>query len=69
MFLNVWGIHFDPAQGKPQGEPSRVTTFENPGLTILTSIRNLEMSIDENRLYLPITAFSGSIWTLSDVDR
>jgi len=69
MFLNVWGIRFDPVRGKSEGEPFKVTAFENPALTISTPIRNLEMSFDQTRLYLPITELSGSIWILNDVDR
>src|SRR6266550_2027550 len=33
-FFNVWGIHFDPAGGKPIGEPFQVSTFGGPGLII-----------------------------------
>ena len=29
-FFNVWGVHFDPLIGKPQGEPFQVTHFDNP---------------------------------------
>ena len=29
-FFNIWGIHFDPAKGKPVGEPFRVSEFERP---------------------------------------
>jgi serine/threonine protein kinase len=69
MFLNVWGIRFDPAQAKALGEPFRVTSFESPGLVISIPIRQLEMTFDQTHLYLPVTEVSGSIWTLNDVDR
>jgi Tol biopolymer transport system component len=36
--FNLWGIHFDPAKGKPVGEPFRVSLFESPRLTIPQSI-------------------------------
>jgi len=29
-FFNVWGIHFDPVKGKPQGEPFQMTHFDGP---------------------------------------
>ena len=38
-FFNVWGIHFDSAQGKPVGEPFRVTTFESPSLMVPQQIQ------------------------------
>ncbi|MDQ3819146.1 MAG: hypothetical protein M3362_15920, partial [Acidobacteriota bacterium] len=66
-FLNVWGIHFDPAQGIATGEPFRVTNFESPGQMISTKIAFTEMSINKNRLALPITDVSGSIWMLDNV--
>jgi serine/threonine protein kinase/sugar lactone lactonase YvrE len=69
MFLNVWGIRFDPVAGKPVGEPFRITSFENPGQIISTRISSLEMTLDQNRLFLPITQLTGSIWVLGDVDR
>jgi len=69
MFLNVWGVRFDPANGKVVGEPFRVTSFENPSLALLTTIRQLRISFDSAHLYLPLTEVSGSVWILSDVDR
>jgi serine/threonine protein kinase len=69
MFLNVWGIHFDPATGKSSGQPFKITSFENPGQIISTRISLLEMTFNQNRLLLPITQISGSIWILGDVDR
>jgi hypothetical protein len=69
MFLNVWGLQFDSAQGKAVGEPFRVTKFESPGQMMPTRVGHLEISLDQNRLFLPLTQLSGSIWILSDVDR
>jgi hypothetical protein len=69
MFLNVWGLRFDPAEGKAVGEPFKVTNFESPGELIGTRISYLEMTLDNNRLFLPITQVVGSVWTLSDVDK
>jgi Tol biopolymer transport system component/predicted Ser/Thr protein kinase len=69
MFLNVWGVHFDSANGKVVGDPFRVTSFESPSLSLLTSISQLRISFDPTHLYLPLTEVGGSVWTLSDVDR
>jgi hypothetical protein len=69
MFLNVWGVHFDPVNGKVVGEPFRVTSFESPSLALLPSIRHLRITFDSTHTYFPLTEVAGSIWTLSDVDR
>ena len=69
MFLNVWGIRFDTREGKPIGEPFKITNFESPGQMVGTRISYLEMAFDQTRLVLPITQVSGSIWILGDVDR
>jgi serine/threonine protein kinase len=69
MFLNVWGVRFDPTNGKVVGEPFRVTSFESPGLALPTSIRQLEISLNLRHLYFPLKKVVGSVWTLSDVDR
>jgi serine/threonine protein kinase/Tol biopolymer transport system component len=68
-FLNVWGIHFDPAQGQAVGKPFRVTKFESPGRMISPKLALMEMSLNKNQLALPITDVSGSIWMLWNVDR
>jgi Tol biopolymer transport system component len=36
-FFDVWGIHFNPAEGKPVGKLFRVTTFDKPNLMEETS--------------------------------
>ncbi len=48
-FFNVWGIHFDPAEGKPVGEPFRVSTFGGYGLTIPRWIPPVELSLTEEQ--------------------
>ncbi|HKC63186.1 MAG TPA: hypothetical protein VKB86_06085, partial [Pyrinomonadaceae bacterium] len=68
-FLNVWGVRFDSVQGQATGEPFRVTNFESPGQMISTKIAFTEMAITKNRLALPITDVSGSIWMLDNVDH
>jgi dipeptidyl aminopeptidase/acylaminoacyl peptidase len=69
-FFNVWGIRFDPASGKPVGEAFRVTAFESPGQMMSPRLVQLTgISLAADRLVLPITEVSGSIWILENVDR
>jgi Tol biopolymer transport system component len=42
-FFNIWGIHFDPSNGKPVGEPFRVSAFERPALMIPHSITGVAL--------------------------
>ena len=67
-FFNVWGIRFDPVRGKPLGEPFRVTSFDSPGRMMLPQPQNL-IALSADRLVLPITEVTGSIWVLDNVDR
>ena len=68
-FFNVWGIHFDATNGKPVGEPFRVTAFETTALMLASPIDTVELSITQNRLVLNLEDLSGSIWVLDNVDR
>jgi serine/threonine protein kinase/Tol biopolymer transport system component len=69
-FFNVWGIRFDPTSGKPVGEAFRVTAFESPGQMMSPRLVQLiGISLAADRLVLPITEVSGSIWILENVDR
>jgi Tol biopolymer transport system component/DNA-binding winged helix-turn-helix (wHTH) protein len=68
-FFNLWGVRFDPAKGKRQGEPFSVTSFESPNLMIPKHIPSVEISLTEHRLVVPLAQASGSIWVLDHVDR
>jgi hypothetical protein len=68
-FVNVWGVHFDPARGQPLGEPFQITTFETPTLMIPMDIGSVEFSLTAGRLVLPLAQASGNIWILGNVDR
>jgi Tol biopolymer transport system component/DNA-binding winged helix-turn-helix (wHTH) protein len=68
-FYNVWGIHFDPAKGAPQGEAFQVTSFESPSLMIPKHIAQVDFSLASGRLVLPLAQASGNIWILDNVDR
>jgi Tol biopolymer transport system component/DNA-binding winged helix-turn-helix (wHTH) protein len=68
-FFNVWGIGFDPATGRPMGEPFRVTNFESPARMILPDVATMEMALAGDHLVLPIMEVSGGIWILENVGR
>jgi serine/threonine protein kinase len=68
-FFNLWGIRFDPDQGKPVGEPFLIKAFESPGQHVLQSIGQMELALSEHRFVLPLTQVSGNVWVLENVDR
>ncbi len=69
-FSNVWGMRFDPTSGQPVGEAFRVTAFESPGQMMSPRLAQLiGISLTADRLVLPITEVSGSIWILENMDR
>jgi len=67
-FFNVWGQRFDPTRGQPAGQPFRVTSFDSPG-RMLWPNPGSEIPLDTERLLIPITEVTGSIWVLDNVDR
>jgi Tol biopolymer transport system component len=68
-FFNLWGIRFDPDQGKPVGKPFLVKAFESPGQRVLQNLADMALALSEHRFVLPLTQFSGNIWVLENVDR
>ncbi len=68
-FFNVWGARFDPVKGETVGEPFQVTSFGIPGRMISPRIQDMEIDLSRERLVLPITEVTGSIWMLDNVDR
>jgi hypothetical protein len=68
-FFNVWGIHFNSGQGRPVGEPFRVTTFESPSLMIPQQIQLVGFSLSQKNFVLTLEDLSGSIWVLDNVDK
>ncbi len=68
-FFNVWGIRFDPARGRPIGEPFRVTEFERPSLKVPEHIPPVALSLNQDKLVLTMEEVSGSIWVMDNVDR
>jgi Tol biopolymer transport system component/DNA-binding winged helix-turn-helix (wHTH) protein len=68
-FFNVWGIHFDPVKGKPEGEPFQVTTFDNPRLMVADVMSTVGLTLTEDKLVVTVAQVSGSIWVLDKADR
>jgi Tol biopolymer transport system component/DNA-binding winged helix-turn-helix (wHTH) protein len=68
-FFNMWGLHFDPLRGRPQGEPFQVTSFEIPTLMVPNNIPAVDPSLTNGRLVLPLAQTTGNIWILDNVDR
>ena len=65
--LNLWGRRFDPASGTASGEPFRVTSFRATGPALPRDLGRIEIAIAADRLFVPITESSGSIWMLEGV--
>ena len=68
-FFNVWGIRFDTGAGKPIGQPFQVTSFASPGKMLSSLMVEMNISLSKDRLVVPITEVTGSIWMLENVDR
>ena len=67
-FFNVWGIHFDPAAGKPIGQPFKVSKFDSPRLMIPQWIAPVGISLTQDKLVVTVAQASGNIWVLDNVD-
>jgi Tol biopolymer transport system component/DNA-binding winged helix-turn-helix (wHTH) protein len=68
-FFNVWGIHFDPVNGRAEGEPFQVTTFDNPRLMVAEVMPTVGLTLTQDQLIVTVSQVSGSIWVLDNVDR
>jgi Tol biopolymer transport system component len=68
-FFNLWGIHFDPAAGKPIREPFQVSKFDSARLMIPRFIPPVGLSLTQDKLVLTMEEESGNIWVLDNVDR
>ena len=68
-FYNVYGVRFDPAQGKIVGDVFQVTAFENPALMIPQHIAAVCFSLAQDKLVLTMSQTSGSIWVLDNVGQ
>jgi Tol biopolymer transport system component/DNA-binding winged helix-turn-helix (wHTH) protein len=68
-FFNVWGIHFDLVNGKTEGEPFQITSFDNPRLMVAEAMSDVGLSLTQDQLIVTVSQVSGSIWVLDNVDR
>jgi len=69
MYLNVWGIRFDPQAGRPMGAPFAITKMDSPSRVISPDFQKTEMHVAAHRLVLTMQTTTGNIWMLQDVDR
>lgn len=67
--LNIWGRHFDPDSGQPVGEVFEVTNFREPSSFLPTDMSQVEISVTDKHIYLPVTELSGTIWSLEEVEH
>jgi Tol biopolymer transport system component len=67
--FNLWGSHFDLARGQATGEPFQVTTFDRPSQVIPSRLKQLGVSAGGDRLIVPVSEVSSSIWILDGLDR
>ena len=68
-FVNVWGRRFNPATGKPAGDPFQVTSIDAASTRVLSPTVPTELAISPDRLILPIVESAGSVWVLENIDR
>lgn len=68
-FFNVWGVRFDPDNGKTVGAPFPVTVFDNPGEMIPKFMPTVSLSLTQDRLVPTVAQVSGNIWVLDNLDR
>jgi Tol biopolymer transport system component len=67
-FFNVWGIRFDPVNGRTEDEPFQVTSFDNPRLMVAEVMGDVGLSLTQNQLIVTVSQVSGSIWVLDNLD-
>jgi dipeptidyl aminopeptidase/acylaminoacyl peptidase len=67
-FFNVWGIHFDPVNGRAEGEPFQVTAFDNPRLMLAEVMPSVGLTLTQDQLIVTVSQVSGSIWVLDNAD-
>jgi hypothetical protein len=68
-FFNVWGVRFDPAQGKAVGDAFPVTSFNTPALMIPQEIPHVDFAVSREHLAFTLEQVSGGIWLLDNLDR
>ena len=68
-FVNVWARRFDPERGEAVAEAFEVTTFETPARMLLPRMKQLHMALVNERMILPMTDVSASVWVLDNVNE
>ena len=68
-FFNVWGIHFDAVNGRTEGEPFQVTSFDSPRLMVAEVMTSVGLTLTQDQLIVTVSQVSGSIWVLDNVDQ
>jgi len=67
-FINIWAQRFDPVLSKPIGEPFRITNLSSPSRMVATLLSSLDITLDDNRLALPISEVSGNVWIMENLE-
>ena len=67
--MNVWARRFDPERGEAVAEAFEVTTFETPARMLLPRMKQLHMALVNERMILPMTDVSASVWVLDNVNE
>jgi Tol biopolymer transport system component len=68
-FFDLWGIRFDPINGRRSGTAFLVKTFEDSSFMIPKNMVDVEISVTPNRLMVPLQQVSGGIWMLDNLDH
>jgi Tol biopolymer transport system component/DNA-binding winged helix-turn-helix (wHTH) protein len=68
-YLNLRARTFDPVEGAPVGDPFGVTSFDTASRGLPSNPAQIEFSVADRRLFLPITETEGAIWVLGEVDK
>ena len=66
--FDLWGVAFDPVQGRPVGSPFVITQFDKPDHTISSDTGNTEMGVGGRRVLLTMASVTGNIWILDNVE-
>jgi hypothetical protein len=60
---------FDPSLGKPTGDATQITHFNDPGFMLTEMIPKIGFSIVRDRLMLTMSQRSARIWVSDGVNR
>jgi len=66
-FFNVWGVRFDPDNGKTIGDPLPITVFDSPSEMIPKYMPAVSLSLTQDSLVPTVAQVSGNIWVLDNL--